>query len=231
MKKLLSWITNNQSWILLLVACISFYAVFQIKLGWFWPVGKVDNPLGVNSIIDTLACSYIAAYIFYLLTNGITSLTKRIRLTPVIQNSVKVIGNKYIRSILIEFARETGIQANYLDVEHTAEILRSKNWDAEIPIYKKFEGVSISYFRYLSANSRYITDHILFVSRYREYLKIDQIVALEDFNELYFFKLVESLSNHSRMTVNEGRESIIEEFIKMQKQYIELERAFGISNK
>lgn len=230
MKRILFWFTNHQGLILLLVASCCFYAVFQIKLGWFWSIGSINNADGVNSIIENLSYSFIAAYIFYLLTIVLSRFSRKLKLTPIIRTSVKKIGEKEIRSVLGQFAQGKNMKVDYHDTEQTAEILSSKNWDSEIPIYKQYEGISLSYFRYLNFSSRQIKDRVsLVISRYKDDITDDQLVALEEFTDLLFFNLVESLGNHNNITVNDGRESIINEFIKMQRQYLELEKKFGIS--
>lgn len=230
MKKLFSWFFNHLSAFLLVIALICIYAVLQIKFGCFWTVGEIDDAESVNSIIESLSFSYIAAYLFYVLTIAIPRSVRRRKLTPIIRGSVKNIGVKDIRSVLLNFYRGTGFPLNYRDTEHTAEILKTKNWDEVIPLYKRFEGIDVTYFKYVCLTSQQIQERVSsIISRYKEDLSVDQLVALENFSNMVFFIMVEFLSNHSKILVNDGRDSIIEEFVKMQKAYLEIENLFGIS--
>ena len=118
-------------------------------MGLFWSVGKVENPDSANIIVENISYSYIAAYVFYLLTVGIPKVTRRYKLKPIIQENVRNIGTKEIRSVLLEFGRETGIKVDYHDVEHTADVLNSKNWDTVVPMILKYQGVTITHFQFL----------------------------------------------------------------------------------
>ena len=153
-------------------------------------------------------------------------------LNPIIRERVKRIGIKNIHSILLEFGRQTGLPFDYRNTEHTAEVLKSKDWDTEVPLIKQYNGISITYFRYTVAQSKAIRERVAdIIIRYKEVLTEDELVVLEDFADMSFFSTVESLSSFPNMTVNSGVDSLVGDFVKMQEKYLEAERVFGIKNK
>ena len=219
-------------WIVLGICVLCLYAVIQIRLGCLWYIGSIENADAVNSIIEGLSYSYIAAYLFYVLTSFLPLRRRKRMLNPIIRERVKRIGTKNIHSILLEFGRQTGLPYDYRNTEHTAEVLKSKDWDTEVPIIKQYNGISITYFRYTVAQSKAIRERVAdIIIRYKEVLTEDELVALEDFADMSFFSTVESLSSFPNMTVNSGVDSLVEEFMKMHEKYLEMEKVFGIKNK
>lgn len=227
-------ILNNETmkrfkWIVFCIFILCLYAVVQIRLGWLWNIGCVMNADAINSIIEGLSYSYIAAYLFYILTSFLPSRRRRKKIEPIIRSKVQKIGENEIYSILLEFGRDTKYSSDYRTTQDTAKILKSKNWDSNISIMRKFFGVNTTYLRYVNAHSQSIRERISdIIIRYKEVLSEDEIVALENFSEMFFFKLIGSLCLHPSITVNDNVDSLIKEFVKMQSKYIEVEKVFGI---
>lgn len=216
-------------WIVLGICVLCLYAVIQIRLGLFVYFGNIENAEAVNSILEGLSYSYIAAYLFYLLTGFLPAKRRRKKLLPIIRERVKRIGTKNIHSILLEFGRDTQLGSDYRNLQHTEEIMKSKNWDDIIPILKQYNGIVISYFRYSNAQCQAIKERVAdVIIRYKEVLTEDEIVALENFSEMDIFGILQSLNSHPIIQVNSGVDSLIIEFIKMQKQFLEVEKIFGI---
>lgn len=219
-------------WIVFGICVLCLYAVIQIRLGLFWNIGYVENAEAVNAIIEGLSYSYIAAYLFYILTSFLPAKRRKKMLTPIIRERVQRIGTKNIHSILLEFGRKTGLNYDYRKTDNTASIMKSKNWDVVVPLIQQYNGISISYFRYTVAQSKAIRERVAdIIIRYKEVLTEEELVVLEDFADMSFFSTVESLSSFSNMTVNSGVDSLIEDFVKMQEKYLEMEKVFGIKNK
>lgn len=216
-------------WIVLGICILCLYAVVQIRLGWFWNICRVENAEAINSIIEGLSYSYIAAYLFYVLTTYLPAHRRKEMLNPIIRGRVQNIGAKNIHNILLEFGRGTKLGTGYRDTEHTEEILKSKNWDDMVPMLEKYNGVSMPYLHYVNLNCKEIKKRAAdVIIRYKEVLTEEELVAIEDFSEMPFFNLVESLSSFSNIKVNSGASSLIDEFVKMQKKYLEVEKVFGI---
>lgn len=219
-------------WIVLCICILCLYAVVQIRLGWFWNINSVENSDAINSIIEGLSYSYIAAYLFYILTTFLPTQRRKEMLNPIIRDRVKKIGTKNVHNILLEFGRGTKLGTGYRDTEHTVEILKSKNWDDIVPMLKKYNGKSISYLHYVNLNCKEMKNRVAdIIIRYKEVLTEEELVVLEDFSEMPFFNWVESLSSFPNIKVNDGVSSLIDDFVKMQNKYLEVERLFGIEAK
>lgn len=217
--------------IVLGVCVLCLYAVIQIRLGCFWYFGSIENAEAVNSIIEGLSYSYIAAYLFYLLTVFLPTRRRRKKIAPVIKERVHEIGIRNIHSILLEFGRDTQLGSDYREVQHTEEILRSKNWDSEVPMIKRFDGYSITHFRYAVAQCKAIQDKIAdIIIRYAEVLTEDEITALERFSKNRFITLSQQLSSHPTMQVDSGKDFLIDAFVKMQNEFLDIESLFGIES-
>ena len=229
MQKMFLRLSNSLNIIMLVIALICFYAILQIRLNYFWPIWYLKNADAVNSIIESFSFSYVAAYFFYLMTIGIPNALRKAKLKPIIRSNVRRIGFNDFRSVVLEFSRETDKKADYHDVEQTKIILSSKNWDDIVPMIYKWEGVKITYFRYLSVVLDHIKDEVLsIIDRYKNELRLDQLVSLEELYELVANSIITSLSKHSDTRVNDGRMSLIEDFIKIQNKYLYVEKSFGL---
>ena len=216
-------------WIVFAVCASCLYAVIQIRLGCFWYVGSIGNAEAVNSIIEGLSYSYIAAYLFYILTSFLPDRRRKRMLAPIIRERVNSIGTKNLHGIFLEFGRQTGLDFDFRKTENTKAILKSKNWDTIVPLIKQYNGISISYFRYVAAESKAIKERVAdIIIRYKEVLTEDELVVLEEFADMSFFSTVESLSSFPNMSVNSGVDSLIEDFVKMQEKYLEMEKVFGV---
>ena len=76
-------------WIVLGVCVLCLYAVIQIRVGCFWCVGSFENAEAINSIIEGLSYSYIAAYLFYILTSFLPAKRRKRMLAPIIRERVR----------------------------------------------------------------------------------------------------------------------------------------------
>lgn len=214
---------------MLVIALICFYAILQIRLNCFWPIWYIKNADTLNSIIENFAFGYDAAYFFYLMTIEIPNALRRTKLKLIIKNNVRRIGLNDFRSVLLEFSRETNMKGDYHDIEQSKILLSSKNWDEIIPMIYKWEGVKITYFRYTSVVLNHIKDEVLsIIDRYKNELSLEQLVLLEELYEMVSNSIIISLSNHSNTRVNDGRISLIEDFIRIQNKYLDIEKAFGL---
>lgn len=229
MNKIESFLLRNLNIIVLCIALLCLYAILQIRLDLFWPIGSSTKADDINAIIEGLSYSYLAAALFYLLTMYLPALRRSIKLAPVIQKRVEEIGRKNIRSMLFEFARGTSYKADWKTTTHTKEILKSKNWDEEVPVFKKYNGIVISYLHYLNLEGKNLKERISdIIVKYKKDLDEEQITALEALSDMMFFDTLISLCSMPTMKVNGGVDSLINEFCEMQEQYFEVEKAFGI---
>ena len=77
-----------------MVGAIGLYTILQVKLGIGWAIGTINNADAVNEVLVNLSYSYLAALLFFLLTDSIPYLLNRFRLKSVINNMYKDIQAK-----------------------------------------------------------------------------------------------------------------------------------------
>ena len=131
--------------------------------------------------------------------------------------------------MLFEFARDTEYNADWKSSTHTAEILKSKDWDAPVPMFQQYNGIQISYLHYLNLEGKQLKERISdIIMKYKEDLTEEQTVVLEKLSDMDFFGTIASFSSFPRMTVNGGKDSLVNMFCKMQEKYFEVEKAFKL---
>lgn len=221
--------------ILLIVLLLALWAILSIQLkvipvitvGW-----QQDTIASWNTVFLNLSYSYIAALIFYGLTTRLPVYRRKMKLKPVIQKRISEIGRE-IYNILLEFARETGYNHEYRNITDTDAIMRSKDWMAIMPSVLRFQNIKVTYLNFLKAEAKAIKDKISdVIQKYKDEMTEEQLVALEALAHAQFFHQVEFLSSIVLGRIDEGGyDSLISDFIDMQKQYLEVERLFEIEER
>ena len=97
-----------------------------------WSQDKCDN---LNQLFINLTYSFLAGYVFYLLTIYFPQRKEKKRIQPVIRQKVLTI-RKAISDILLEFSRDTDIKKDFLETDNAKIILMSKNWTDTIPMFQ-----------------------------------------------------------------------------------------------
>lgn len=185
-----------------------------------------------NAVFLNLSYSYIAALIFYGLTTRLPVYRRKKELKPVIQKRISELGIE-ICNILLEFARKTGYNHDHRNTTDTDAIMRSKDWMAIMPSVLQFRNLKISYLDFLNAVSKAIKDKVSdVIQKYKDEMTEEQLVALEALAHAPFFHQVEFLCSIVLGRIDEGGyDSLISDFIDMQKKYLEVEKLFEIEEK
>jgi hypothetical protein len=121
-------------WILLGIFIVSVFTIVVIKFNFF--IGTSDYAENINDMLVNLSYSYIAAYLFYLMTSRMPVVMRRKKLMPVIQKRIEEIGRQEIYYVLLEFSRGCDgpeFSPDYKHIDNTARLLASKTWTDEMP--------------------------------------------------------------------------------------------------
>lgn len=218
-------------WILLCVFFVSVIAIVVIKHSFF--IGISDYAEIINDMLVNLSYSYIAAYLFYLMTNRLPMVMRKRKLMPVIQNRVEEIGRRSIYYVLLEFSRDDSkLKADYKHIDGTMDVLTSKIWTDEMPtVYRQF-GIRINYLNYVRHQCDDLKERVaVILDRYKDEMTEEQITALEEMTGLYIFRLMELFCSLPRVQIDPGVNPMAEEFYKLHQKYLEVERLFGIEAK
>ena len=216
--------------LLFLLSCWSIIAIQFHIIPYVPTCMSVERAGAMNTALLTLSYSYIAAFVFYILTTVIPSLQRKQKLNAPIIKRVREL-SRGIRDILLEFARGTNYIVDERNTTDTEAILRSKDWFAIVPMIQKYRHISVTYIDYMKAAGNTVKTQIAnIISRYYGELTPNQLVELEALSDSQFFSTIEFICSIPNTTIaDSGYSSLIEDFIIMQNQYLKVEKAFGIS--
>ena len=225
--------TIIQNVILKILMLLSLWTILAVQLHWLPLVGSClckETAQAINNALLTLSYSYIAAFVFYLLTNVLPTKHRKDKLGPIIKWKVSKM-SRSIHDILLEFARGTKLSHDVHDTTNTETILRSKDWLTVVPMIQQYNQVSISYLKYMKVcgdNMRsQISDLII---KYHEEMTAAQLVELENLSDAAFFHTISFIcSIPNSQIADTGYASLINDFIELQKQYLKVEKEFKIS--
>lgn len=217
-------------WILLGVFLASLITIVAIKLNFV--ICMSDYAEIINDMLVNLSYSYIAAYLFYLMTNRLPVVVRKRKIMPVIQNRVEEIGRRSIYNVLLEFSRDSELNADYKHIDGTMDVLASKIWTDDMPAVQRQFGYRIDYLHYVRLQCDDLKERVaVLLNRYKEEMTEEQIKALEEMNGLYIFRLVVLFCNLPKIQIDPGVNPMVEEFCKLHQKYLEVERLFGIEAK
>lgn len=210
------------------LACV--FTIVVIKLNFY--IGTSDYAEIINDMLANLSYSYIAAYLFYLMTSRLPVVMRKRKLLPVIQNRVEEIGRRSIYYVLLEFSRDSKFNADYKHIDGTEDVLASKIWTDEMPTVRRQFGIRINYLNYVRHQCDDLKKRVAVVlDRYKDEMTEEQITALEEMTGLYIFRLVELFCSIPKIQIDPGINPMVEEFYKLHQKYLEVERLFGIEAK
>lgn len=183
----------------------------------------------INIVLLTLSYSYIAALVFYLVTCVLPSKRRKDILEPIINRKIQRIG-RCIRDILLEFSRKTDYGYDVHNTANTENLLRSKNWFAIVPMINEIQKVPITYLRLMQSQGENMKSQISdLIIKYHAEMTASQLVELENLSDASFFNTIDFICTIPGTSIAEtGYNSLISDFIKLQEQFLKVEKEFGI---
>ena len=231
--RLFGWIQSKLTKIILAtLTALSAWAILSIQFHVI-PVIKIsleeETVTALNSFLLTLAYSFIAALVFYLVTTTLPARQRRDKIDPVVKKKIDSIG-RCIRDILLEFHRKTNHNYDVHDTTTTEVLLKSKDWFANVPMLQQYQNVQITYLKYMVVCGENMKKQISdLITKYHTEMTAAQLVELENLAESQFFHTVEFIcSMHKNTIADSGYDSLIKDFIELQNQYMKVEKEFDI---
>ena len=226
---------RHVQWIVFGIFIVCLLIIIQVKFDLPFYICRSAYAEQINEILVNLSYSYIAAYLFYLMTSRLPVVMRRKKLMPVIQRRVEEIGRQEIYYVLLEFSRGCEgpeYSPDYKHIDNTARLLASKTWTDEMPtVYRQF-GVRITYVNYVRQNCVNIKERVAeILKRYKDEMTEEQITSLEGLTDLYIFRLIELSCSVPSVRIDPGMNPVVEEYCKLHQKYLEVERLFGIEAK
>lgn len=199
-------------------------ACLQIPMN--WSQDRCDN---LNQLFINLTYSFLAGYVFYLLTIYFPQRKEKKRIQPVIQQKVLNI-RKAISDILLEFSRDTDIHKDLLEIDNAKKVLMSKNWTNKMPMFQYLYKAQISYLAYIGEVGKKIQKDIVdLIQSYQRYMTTEQVCLLEELSSMQIFALANQFKQMNiSLEDKNGKESIVGFFIDAIRKMHEIEDGFSI---
>ena len=174
---------------------------------------KYINPL--NNLIFNLSCSYIAAYIFYFLSEILPRKKNERIMKEAICLKMEIIG--YILTcILRRFADGTNLSTTDFSFQNIKNIFIQKNWfdiDREYLFFK----IQKTCLQACVIDNQLLCKEIeSFMFVYKEYLNTESLLLLERMRNSRFIKNASTFALLDKRIINESaKEGLAEEFYKI----------------
>lgn len=222
---------NKIALYLLLLLCVWAILAIQLRVAGLqiqvnWSQDRCDN---LNQLFINLTYSFLAGYVFYLLTIYFPQRKEKKRIQPVIQQKVLNI-RKALSDILLEFSRNTDIHQDFLEIENAKKVLMSKNWTDKMPMFQYLYKAQISYLAYIGeVGNKIQKDVIDLIQSYQRYMTTEQVCLLEGLSSMQIFALANQFKQMNiSLEDKNGKESIVGFFIEAICKMHEIEDSFSI---
>lgn len=222
---------NKIALYLLLLLCVWAILAIQLRVAGLqiqvnWSQDRCDN---LNQLFINLTYSFLAGYVFYLLTIYFPQRKEKKRIQPVIQQKVLNI-RKALSDILLEFSRNTDIHQDFLEIENAKKVLMSKNWTDKMPMFQYLYKAQISYLAYIGeVGNKIQKDVIDLIQSYQRYMTTEQVYLLEGLSSMQIFALANQFKQMNiSLEDKNGKESIVGFFIEAICKMHEIEDSFSI---
>ncbi len=218
--------------LLILLATVCCWAIFAIELQVaplipsLWSAEFASN---LNRVIINLAYSYFAGCIFYLLTIVVPFQIKKSKVKKPIEVRIKEIINS-IENITLEFSRDTNIKHKNFEENACRQMLESKQWDQEMPMFKRLYRVSANHFKHIAMEGNVLKSNVdTLIDLYKDYLTAEQIVAFETLRTAVIWNMAKQFSDiNITMGCPRGQKDLVDKFIIVIKTAVKIEALFNI---
>lgn len=214
------------NFLLFFALCCCFWVILSVQLQLI-PLIQTnftdDFCNQLNTVYTNLAYSFIAGYMFYLLTSILPTIQDRQKLKPVLREKIANI-KSCIMDIPLAFAKDTGL--DYTKKENCEEIMLSKTWTDNVPKYEEYCNIRVSYIGLIAKTGNTVKDDVsLLIRTYQRYLTTKQILLLEELADMPIFKYANLLSHLVNLGIAEKR-SLTSLFCEVIDKVADIEKEF-----
>ena len=93
--KLLGWLLKYSDWYIWTIALACLYAILQIKLDFAFWIGNSERADAYNEILTNLSYSYLAGFIFFLLTVTLPHWKMKTKVRKALEGKANAIRSNY----------------------------------------------------------------------------------------------------------------------------------------
>lgn len=191
--KLVGWLLKYNDWYVWTIAIVSVYAILQIKLDFAFWIANSDKADAYNEIITNLSYSYLAGFIFFLLTVTLPHWKMRTKIRKALEGKTNTICSNYKacvesvvplpKTVLPTITREEAVE-NFKAVSYhqPCRLTAIQNTNVSIVVYIKLKH---------DENKRLATELL----EYKPWLSSETIAKIEEIRNSNLPTIIITLTN------------------------------------
>lgn len=173
-QKIKDFVFDNTSYIVSISALISIYCILQVKFDFAFYVGSTDNADEINEVLVNFSYSYLAGYVFYILTVKLPYWATRRKIEKPLQSKLGLVLRKYTSSVECIYPQSTHGKIIF-EEDSYVEDFKKISYFQECSII----GMNIPVIAYIKAAHEENRKTITEILEYKGWLSADRISMLE----------------------------------------------------
>lgn len=192
MKRFGQWLLKYSDYYVMAIALICLYAIFQIKFDFAFWVCSSERACDYNEIITNLSYSYLAGYLFFLLTVTLPHMKMRAKVKKALEGKVKQIATNYWACIesVVQFPKVLTMNQTKEDV-----VMMFKESSSLQLCRLSSVGINVSVAEYIKAKHKENKELATELLEYKLWLSSETIAQIERIRNANLTSVVISMTN------------------------------------
>jgi len=192
MKKIGSWLLKYSDYYVGAIALICLYAIFQIKFDFAFWLGRSENADKWNEIITNVSNSYLAGFIFFLLTVTLPHVKMRAKVKKALEGKVNQIATNYWACIESVVPFPKGLTRNQTKED---VVMMFKEASSLQLCRLSSVGINVSVAEYIKAKHKENKELATELLEYKSWLSSETIAQIEKIRNANLMSVVISMTN------------------------------------
>lgn len=192
MSKFPGWLLKYSDWYVWAIALVCLYAILQIKLDFAFWIGNSVKADAYNEIITSLSYSYLAGFIFFLLTVTLPHRKMRSKVKMALQGKADTISTNYWACIESVVPLPIGLERNKSKDEVLALF---KAASSKQPCRLASIGIKVPVAEYIKAKHKENRQMATELLEYKQWLSSATIAQIEKIRNSNLSSIVISMTN------------------------------------
>ena len=201
-----------------IIALLCLYAIFQIKFDFAYWVGDSFYAEDINDIITNLSYSYMAGYIFYLLTVSLPYIKMKSKTKKALDSKISTIINNYNACLESVVPLPTEVKAD-LTKEEAIDLFRTVSYMSPCRLSSIGQNVSIAtYIKIKHEENQKLATQLL---EYKPWLSSTTIAEIENIRNSSLSNIIIALTQnclHTLLDKEDSRETLASEVYDLWDQ-------------
>ncbi len=192
MKRIWQWLLMYSDYYVWAITLICLYAILQIKFDFAFWIGNSDKAEAWNEIITNLSYSYLAGFIFYLLTVTLPHAKMRAKVKKALEGKVNQIATNYWACIESVVPLPKGLTRN----QTKEDVVRMFKEGSSLQLCRlSGVGIKVSVAEYIKAKHKENKKIATELLEYKSWLSSETIAQIEKIRNSNLMSVVISMTN------------------------------------